>query len=105
MYCIVLHVHASCYMLDEPLDPQDNACRNIAILQKRAVINSVPWHYLEVHNQSTTCLQVWIIEAIPKNLSEAERFSRLCQHETFWIYTLDTLTPNSLNEELEINIT
>lgn len=65
--------------------------------------HSIPQYFLEHHNKSITGLQVLVIEAIPKNLSEAERFSRLCERETFWIYTLDILTPNGLNEELEIS--
>lgn len=65
--------------------------------------HSVPRHFLKYHARSTRGLQVWVIESIPKDLSEAERFSRLCERETFWIYTLDTLAPNGLNEELEIN--
>lgn len=46
---------------------------------------------------------MWVIESIPRNLSEAEHISRLCERETFWIYTLDTLAPNGLSEELEVN--
>lgn len=65
--------------------------------------HSVPRHFLEFHHQSTAGLRVWIIEAIPKHLPEAERFSLLCERETFWIYTLDSLRPNGLNEELDIN--
>ncbi|XP_077336748.1 transducin beta-like protein 2 isoform X2 [Lithobates pipiens] len=65
--------------------------------------HSVPRHFLQHHGQSTMGLWVWVIEAIPRSLPEAERFSRLCEREMFWIYTLDTLVPNGLNEELEVN--
>lgn len=65
--------------------------------------HSVPRRFLEHHARSTVGLWVWVIESIPRGLSEAERFLRLCQCETFWILTLDTLAPNGLNEELEVN--
>lgn len=65
--------------------------------------NSVAQHFLEYHNKSTTGLQVWVIEVTPKNLSEAACFLRLCECETFRIYTLDTHVLNGLNEELEIS--
>lgn len=37
-------------------------------------------------------LMVWVVGAIPRIL-----------RETFWIYTLDTLSPGSLNEVIEVN--
>lgn len=72
-------------------------------IEKGCDEHSVPRHFLEHHNQSTAGLQVWVLESIPRNLSEAEWFSKLCECETFWIYTLDTLAPNGLNKEIEVN--
>lgn len=62
--------------------------------------HSMPCHFLKHHSQSTTGLSVWVIKAIPRSLSKAERFSRLCKRETLWIYTL---VPNGLNQVLEVN--
>lgn len=58
-------------------------------------------HFTEFHQGSTNGLRVWIIEAIPNNLPRAELIKRLCERETFWIYTLDCLKPGGLNEEIE----
>lgn len=65
--------------------------------------HSVPRHFAECHNKSTTGLSVWVIEQIPKHMSEAERFKKLCARETFWIYCLDVLSPGGLNEGIEIS--
>lgn len=66
--------------------------------------HSVPRHFLKCHNKSTLGLKVWVIEQIPNTFSVAERFHRLCERgETYWIYSLDTLKPGGINEELEIS--
>ncbi|CAI9555659.1 unnamed protein product [Staurois parvus] len=65
--------------------------------------HSVPRHFLEYHQKSTDGLQVWVLESIHNNLSESDRFKKLCSQETYWIFTLDTLSPGGLNEELDIN--
>ena len=65
--------------------------------------HSVPRHFLECHQKSTNGLKVWVIEQIPKKYTEAERFHRLCERETFWIYSLGALRPGGINEELEIS--
>lgn len=52
--------------------------------------HSTPWHFAK----SSVGLEVWVIEQILRNLSEAE---------TFWIYSLDTLSPGGLNEELKVS--
>lgn len=43
------------------------------------------------------------MDSISNSLPVAKRFKRLCQQETFWIYSLNTLTPGGLNEENEIH--
>lgn len=53
--------------------------------------HSVPRHFKEHHSRSPEGLKVWVIEGIPSTLPPAERFSRLCQRETYWIYTLDSV--------------
>lgn len=65
--------------------------------------HSVPRHFTQHHPKSTVGLKVWIIESIPATLPAAERFKRLCQRETYWIYALDVLSPGGINEELEIS--
>lgn len=63
--------------------------------------HSVPLHFLKEHQKSTMGLRVWVIEAMPRGLPAAERFKRLCQQKAYWIYSLGTLSPGGLNEELE----
>lgn len=65
--------------------------------------HNVPRHLSKCHKGSTDGLKVWVVEQMPKNLSEAERFFRLCEHEIFWIYSLDALSPGGMNEALEIS--
>lgn len=60
--------------------------------------HSVPRHFTEAHQQSTNGLQVWVIEQISSSLPAAERFKKLCIRETFWIYNLDVLSPDGINE-------
>lgn len=64
--------------------------------------HSVPRHFSLAHQGSTEGLKVWVIEQIPRSLPAAERFKRLCARETFWIYTLDVLSPGGINESIEI---
>lgn len=65
--------------------------------------HSVPRHFCQAHNGSTQGLELFGIEAIPMSLPEGERFSRLCQRESFWIFTLNSMSPEGLNEELEVH--
>lgn len=62
---------------------------------------TIPRHFKEFHQGSTKGLQVWVLESIPKSLPRAE--CTKCERETFWIYTLDSLSPGGLNEEIEIH--
>lgn len=64
---------------------------------------SVARHFETHHQKNTTDLNVWIVEAISEKFTPAERFQRLCKQETYWIYSLNTLTPHGLNEEIEVH--
>lgn len=55
------------------------------------------------HAKPTDELSILVIEGIPKCGSAGERFGRLCNSETSWIFTLDILAPKWLNEGLEVN--
>lgn len=46
-------------------------------------------------------LPVFGIEAIPLDFLVGKSIRRLCERETFRIFTLDTLSPYGLNEEIE----
>lgn len=75
---------------------------NTDVLSNKNAI-SVPHHFLQIHGGSTQELELFGIEVIPMTMPKGEGFSRLCLRETFWIFTLDTMSPDGLNEELEIN--
>lgn len=72
-------------------------------IEKGRDYHSVPKHFLTHHGRSTAGLGVWVIESIPATFPAAERFKRLCQQETYWIYSLGTLTPGGLNKEIEVH--
>lgn len=63
---------------------------------------SVPRHFKECHNGNPTGLQVFGIEAIKKDDDTGRRFQRLCKRESFWIFTLGSLAPVGMNEDLEV---
>ncbi|XP_068127833.1 uncharacterized protein [Hyperolius riggenbachi] len=41
------------------------------------------------------------LEMISKNLHRGERYKKLCERETFWIFKMNALKPNGMNESLE----
>ena len=65
--------------------------------------HSVPRHFCKAHGGDTAGLELFGIEAISMTLPEGERFAILCKQETFWIFTLGSMSPGGLNEELEVN--
>lgn len=64
---------------------------------------SVPRHFREHHNADPSGLKLFGIEAIKKNHDEGVRFQTLCRRETFWIFSLGSLAPGGLNEDLEVH--
>lgn len=67
--------------------------------------NSVPRHFLQMHNKNFRCLEVMMIEAIPIGiLTDNKRFSLLRRRDIFWIYYFSSLSPNCLNVDLEVHI-
>lgn len=64
---------------------------------------SVPKYFLEFHQKSLPGLRVWVRESISKGQPRAERIWCLCARATYWIYTLDTMAPGGLNEDLEVH--
>ena len=65
--------------------------------------SSIARHFAINHHKDISLLRVWVIEAIPETPTAVERFQRLCRQETFWIYSLNTMSPHGLNEEIETN--
>lgn len=59
--------------------------------------------FSQMNDDSTQGPKLFGFEAIQMSVPEGETFSRLRLHETFWIFTLYKLSPDGLNEELEMN--
>lgn len=83
-------------MLEEQLGPSEHALVNTGASLKRAVTISVPKHFSTHHKQSTAGLRVWVMKSIPGSFFAPERYKHLCQQETFWIYSLGTLSPGGV---------
>lgn len=72
-------------------------------VQANNPLYSTARHFTTHHQQNISDLNVWVIESISDHFTPAKRFQSLFRQETFWIYTLNSMTPNGLNEEIEIN--
>lgn len=73
---------------------------NRRIIEEGITKHSVPRHF-SIHQENTKGLNLFGIET--KHLSERERFSKLCQRETFWIFTLHSMSPGGPNKELGVS--
>lgn len=47
---------------------------------------------------------MFTIRAIAKDLDSGKRHQNLCTREAFWIFTLGSLAPKGLNEEIELHL-
>lgn len=84
-------------------DPTARFGEHRRAVQANNPLYSTARHFTTHHQQNIADLNVWVIESIPDQFTPAERFQRLCRQETFWIFTLNSLAPNGLNEDIEIN--
>lgn len=64
---------------------------------------SVPRHFKECHDGNPTGLKVFGTEAIKKDNDTGRRFQRLCRQASFWIFTLGSMAPVGMNEDLEVH--
>lgn len=71
-------------------------------IEKTIEKHSVPLHFEYKHRGNTEGLELLGIESIPMSIPEGERFACLSKLESFWIFTLNNMTPEGLNEELEM---
>lgn len=72
------------------------------LIEKGSEKHSVPCHFKHKHGGSTEGLELFGIESLSMSIPEGERFARLCKRESFWIFTLNSMMSEGLNEELEI---
>ena len=57
-------------------------------------------HFSGISHNFNTHAKFILIEQIHHNISKEKNNERLKQRESFWILTLETLTPKGLNQEL-----
>lgn len=60
-------------------------------------------HYMEANHGSPASLKFWGIEKISLPPRGGDIVNKLLCREAYWIYTLNTLEPNGLNEELNLS--
>lgn len=73
--------HVICYRTIRPLRKRFGDHRRF--IEKGNDEHSVPHHFLEVHNKSTKGLQVWIVEAMFRDLPEPELFHNSAKEKPF----------------------
>lgn len=74
----------------------------LADRDKRAgkTLTSVAEHFLQVHKGRTSDLTVFGLEKLKANIRGGDPVPALLRKESRWIYNLQTLIPDGLNEEL-----
>ena len=64
---------------------------------------SIPKHFKEAHGSEVEGLKVFGIEAIQNGLDSGKKYQILCKREAYWIFTLGSMVPNGLNEEIVLH--
>ncbi|CAJ0964342.1 unnamed protein product [Ranitomeya imitator] len=62
----------------------------------------IPAHFLQ-HNHTVAQLRYRVIDHVPLAKRRGDRIKQLKERESFWIYTLQTLSPHGLNREYEVS--
>ncbi|CAJ0932367.1 unnamed protein product [Ranitomeya imitator] len=62
----------------------------------------IPAHFLQ-HNHTVAQLRYQVIDHVPLARRGGDRIKQLKERESFWIYTLQTLSPHGLNREVVQN--
>lgn len=96
---LAYHAHVANFTLVASSELSKIGLRNIDLLQKVDRTNTVSPDTFQSFVKNPP--RNWI-ESMPKDLPTAEHYKCLFTCEMYWIYTLDTLAPGGLNEELEI---
>ena len=60
-------------------------------------------HYIQANHGSPASLKFWGIEKVSSLLRGGDIIKKLLRREAHWIYTLNTLEPSGLNEELNLS--
>ena len=60
-------------------------------------------HYKQANHGSPASLRFWGIEKVSSSARGGDIIKKLLRREAYWIYTLNTLEPSGLNEELSLS--
>lgn len=65
--------------------------------------HSVSLHFLKKHNKNPLGLKFWGVDKIDSNWRGSNRVREISKRETEWIFRANTLSPNGLNIDLDLN--
>lgn len=65
--------------------------------------HSVSLHLKQFHNQDSSSLNCWGVDLIHPGWRESNLVCEISKQETRWIFLMNTLTPNGMNVELDVN--
>lgn len=74
-----------------------------AAIRNRNMDYAIARHYVQANHGSNASLKFWGIERILPSQRGGDIVKYLLQREAFWIFTLNTVEPNGLNEELGLS--
>lgn len=60
-------------------------------------------HYEQMQHGSPATFRFWGIESVSPSPRGGDIIQKLLQREAFWIFTLNTVEPDGLNEELSLS--
>lgn len=65
--------------------------------------HSVSKHFRNTHNRNPQHLKFYVIDKINRNWRNSNLRKEISRNKTYWIFKLNTMKPNGLNVELDIN--
>ena len=65
--------------------------------------HSVSLHFRDKHEKNPTGLKFWGIDRIDRNWRGANMVREISKRETQWLYWTNTLSPNGLNIDVDLN--
>ncbi|XP_073537706.1 uncharacterized protein [Phyllobates terribilis] len=73
-------------------------------LRKGRTISTVALHFLQFHSSSTNKLRVTVLQKMKPNPRNSDHTRDLLRTESRWIFTLDTVAPKGINEDLSFTV-
>lgn len=79
------------------------SCEHIKKIKKGVETHSVSRHFKLKHNKDPSLVTVNGIERIEGHWRGMDRLNEVSRRETHWIYLMNTLYPNRLNIDIDLN--